>query len=291
MDIMTTCNGEPVRVLWFPAEVYKKELRRQHHNIKLQTHPANHRDEALRIVQPRDKVLAVYDSDTGLVKPTESYAEVCAEIETIKPHVVITNNRVNIFSIDQNNDAQVHQCMQLLNDLCMTYGITVIMPAPTTGSVQWLNACRTCCRLSQVEDQYQLEVVKSNYAEAGKAINLKMIEGDVASYAGGVFVEEYVPVDAMVEQEFMDMLRKETLSQNWVSPQPTARTFAPRIFSAASDCKYRGSKGMRAFTEAMRRLYTKGVIQSVEYKSAPSRPGSIRIEEVTKGGPSNATLQ
>lgn len=92
---------------------------------------------------------------------------------------------------------------------------------------------------------YQLEVVKSNWGEAGKAINLR--------WKDGVFVEEYVfvkpvehHVDAMAEQEFMDLLRKETLKQNWVSPRPTARNFAPRVFSAASDSKYRGEKGRRA---------------------------------------------
>lgn len=198
IEVPTTWNGEPIRVLWFPVEDPKKELRRRQHNIATYyTQRATHKEgevfepckENLRII-PKKKgvgtVIAVYDHKAGVVKPTERYAQICAEIEDFKPHVVIMGNRVNIFSVNQNDDAQARQCMELLDDLCEGYGVTVIMPAHPSqtgqntgsgksGTVQWNNACRMRSYLSYIEadrndpdpdpNMRQLEVKKSNWSE------------------------------------------------------------------------------------------------------------------------------
>ena len=234
LEVPTTWNGEPIRVLWFPVEDPKKELRRRQHSIE--THYAQQakyrgetyvsHDDNLRIIPKRKgdgTVIAVYDREAGMVTPTERYAQICAEIEDFKPHVVIMGNRVNIFSVNQNDDAQARQCMELLDDLCEAYGVTVIMPAHPSlggqssgsgesGTVQWNNACRGRCYLSKIKgdkndpdpdpDVRQLEVMKNNWSASGTIINMRWTKvldakGD---WYGGVFVEDQV-VQVAVKDE------------------------------------------------------------------------------------------
>ena len=232
IEVPTTWNGEPIRVLWFPVEDPKEELRRRQHNIETYyaERAARHdevfelQEDNLRIIPQigKDTVIAIYDHEAGMVKSTSLYTQMCVEIAEFKPHVVIVGNRVNIFSVNQNDDAQARQCINLLNHICEKYGATVIMPAHPSqtgkntgsgesGSVQWSNAVRQRLYLSKIKgekgepepDPYarQLEVMKSNWAGSGEIINMqwtKVIDESGQWYGGGVFVEDQV---VMVKDE------------------------------------------------------------------------------------------
>ena len=224
IEVPTTWNGEPIRVLWFPVEDPKKELRRRQHNIETYyAEQAIHRDEVFELQEDNlqiipqigeETVIAIYDHQAGVVKPTSLYTQMCVEIAEFKPHVVIVGNRVNIFSVNQNDDAQARQCINLLNHLCEKYGVTVIMPAHPSqtgkntgsgksGSVQWNNAVRQRVYLTKLKEEKdgepvdkdvrQLEVMKANWGASGEIITMKWtrVEEDGESY-GGVFVEDQV---------------------------------------------------------------------------------------------------
>ena len=60
-------------------------------------------------------MLAAFDQKSGLVKPTPLYSAVRKDIKDFKPTLVIVGNRVNIFGVNQNDDAQARQCLQLLS--------------------------------------------------------------------------------------------------------------------------------------------------------------------------------
>jgi RecA-family ATPase len=102
----------------------------------------------------KDTVLAVFDQKRGVVKPTALYFAIKKMVEEFKPALVIVGNRVNIFSVNQNDDAQARQCVQLLTAIAIECNTAVIMPGHvsvagmfndtgTSGSVQWSNGCRS----------------------------------------------------------------------------------------------------------------------------------------------------
>ena len=120
------------RALYYNVEDDDDELNRrqaaiaEHYDLNFENF-----SKRLKIVPlvGKDTVLAVFDSRAGVVKPTPLFESVRQEIAAFKPTLVIIGNRVNIFSVDQNSDAQARQCLGLLFGLCTEFpGTTVIMP-------------------------------------------------------------------------------------------------------------------------------------------------------------------
>jgi hypothetical protein len=100
----------------------------------------------------RDTVLAKFDSKAGVVRPAPLFTSVCQLVEKFKPALTIVGNRVNIFSVNQNEDSQARQCLNMLNSIIVEYGTTVVMPGHvsagqlttgtgSSGSVQWSMVC------------------------------------------------------------------------------------------------------------------------------------------------------
>jgi RecA-family ATPase len=150
-------NVKQGRVMYFPTEDDDKELRRRmdaianHYGIQYADFPGQ-----LKIIPQagKDTVLAVFDQKRGVVKPTALYFAIKKMVEEFKPALVIVGNRVNIFSVNQNDDAQARQCVQLLTAIAIECNTAVIMPGHvsvagmfndtgTSGSVQWSNGCRS----------------------------------------------------------------------------------------------------------------------------------------------------
>ena len=301
LAIAMTCGGKWLdlevkqgRVIYFPVEDDDRELRRREHNISGyyayldMYHPI---PKQLKIVPMvgEDTLLAFFGS--GVVKPTPLYGTVCKMIDEFRPDLVIVGNRVNIFGVNQNEDAQARQCLALLSKICVAYGAAVIMPSHvsifgknsgegTSGSVQWSNGVRQRVLLSRPakEDQDDpehdknlrtLEVMKANWAATGTSIEM--------NWAAGVFKPNQIKIiktpgfDPLVadEEEVLRMLDSLVPGEH-VSPALNAPNNAPKIFSKRSGCHLRGSKGKSRLREAMRRLYEKGVLDTVKHGS-PSR--------------------
>jgi hypothetical protein len=134
-----------------PVLRWRQEKIKEHLGIKLRE-PT----DRLRIVPMVGKqtILATFHHKTGLVLPTPLFESLRLMIEEYRPRLVIVGNRVNIFGVNQNDDAQARQCLGLLNSLITDFGTTVIMPGHvsvrgnqsggdgTSGSVQWSNGVR-----------------------------------------------------------------------------------------------------------------------------------------------------
>jgi RecA-family ATPase len=179
-----------------------------------------------------------------------------------------------------------------------------------SGSVQWNNGVRQRLYFSKPKadenepdidsDIRQLEVMKSNWSASGDTITVRWtrVTDEYSQSYGGVFVEDDVvqitpatgegEVDpdtqkrlqeTAVEEEFLNLLRKETAKKSWVSAAPTAHNYAPTIFSRSS-IKYRGKKGKPLLVAAMDRLFEKKRIHSVDFKSSGHMRS--RIEETAK---------
>lgn len=305
------------RVMYFNIEDDDNELRRREENIR-NYYSSNQsktryrpRPQELMIVPMfgKDTVLAAWDSKSGTVQPRPLYDSVRNKITEFKPGMVIIGNRVNIFSVNQNEDAQARQCLGLLNALCLEFNTTVIMPSHpslrgggsegdgTSGSVQWSNGVRLRSYLSRVitkdddnkeveenPNQRMLEVKKSNYSARGMSV--------VLNWTNGTFQQDpvtltYPTSDAEArkdkaaldeENEFLRMLDTKLERKINISPDPTSRNGAPTLFSRDLMCKYRGKPGRAILAAAMERLYDKKMIHSVEY--GPPSKRHARVERV-----------
>ena len=196
-------EAKPGKSLYIPVEDDDKELNRRreaiaaYYGLRFADFP-----RSLKIVPlaGKDTVLAAFDGKTGVVKPTLLFDSMRATIEDFRPSLVIVGNRVNIFAVNQNDDAQARQCVNLLSGLALDYQTAVVMPghvsfggmnsgSGTSGSVQWSNACRSRIYLSRVTDDERdgshepdpearmLEVKKANWGPTNKKVALHWSRG------------------------------------------------------------------------------------------------------------------
>ena len=286
------------RVIYYPVEDNDKELRRRQAAIA-EHYGIRYVDFAQQFkITPfagKDTVLAAFDQRSGVIKPTRLFDTVRKEIEDFKPTLVIVGNRVNIFGVNQNDDAQARQCIQLLAGIALDYKTAVVMPghvsvaglasnSGTSGSVQWSNGCRSRLFLSRIidaegdepdKDARQLEVRKANWGPTDQKINIRWSDGvfTVNTEAMQSFVQRLATNNA--EQEFLRML---DLSVEKVSLKAASNNYAPKIFSDDLRCKLKGRPGKKALAAAMNGLWAKGIITTEPYG-----PPSNRHECIVRG--------
>jgi RecA-family ATPase len=241
-----------------------------------------------------DTVLAVFDPKSGVVQPTPMYAEIKRMVKEFKPALVIVGNRVNIFSVNQNDDSHAQQCVRLLSAIAIEFNCAVIMPGHvsvagmvnntgTSGSVQWSNACRSRLFLSRVVDKDKteldtdvrvLEVRKANWGPTNTKITIR--------WSRGVFVPDTAPhwqpgdvrADDDAEKEFLRML---DLAVEKVGLKIHQRNYAPKVFSDDPRCKLKQKRGKAALAAAMDRLLQRRII-----KGEPYGPPSNRHEQLIR---------
>jgi RecA-family ATPase len=284
------------RVLYFNVEDTLDVLRWR--QAKIEEHlKIESGGDRLKIVPCFGKpTLLAYDKK-GIVVPTPLFDEVRKLIEDFKPALTIMGNRVNIFSVGQNDDAQARQCVAFLNSLVVACDTTVILPGHaskaglqeggdgSSGSVQWSNAVRHRLWLRKptkkeiedgdhLKDERILQVMKSNWGPDGSALTvhwqdgLFVAENENRPALGNVELKQRQDEDyARAEEEFLRMLgRAETLKLN-LSAHPTANNNVCKLFSEDPEChgEFRGKQGRKKFAAALRRLCERGVIKLVQY--------------------------
>jgi hypothetical protein len=303
--------GRPVkqgRVMYFPGEDDDAEVRRREDRITRYY-------KALGSYAPVRKqfkiipwyglaaVLAVSAPGTGMVKPTKAYEVLCEMIADFRPDLVIVGNRVNIFSVNQNDDAAACQCMGLLTELCRTYKTTVIMPSHvslrgistgegTSGSVQWSNACRLRTYLRRVKDEdrhepdstlRELEAMKANWSATGKIVTVHWSEGVFKPNADMTALAEQMMAgigggESMDDADERELLRlfDDLVPGDHVSPNPTARNnVATRFFRDGHFGGLTAKTAKERIWAAFHRLHQKRVLTVVE--EGPPSKRSYRI--------------
>jgi AAA domain len=327
LAIAMTCGGQWLgrevlqgRVIYFPIEDDLDEVRRR--ESKITAFMASNgiyepRDRELMIVPMvgEDAVLGVYDSRRGVVAPTGVFAAIEKLVAEFKPTLVIVGNRVNIFSVNQNDDAHAVQSLRLLSGLCARHETAVLMPghvsvtgmntgSGTSGSVQWSNGVRLRMYLQRLKDEQTgaadpnrrvLQVMKTNWGPPDQQIDLQWSEG---LFVGDGFTitapepeagESEAEMNARLVRQrvesddaaFLAALDRHTAVGSYVSAAPTAKTNAPNIFSQDEECLpgVRMAEKKKRMKVAMGRLFMRGIIQTKPWGS-PSR-GMQRIERTT----------
>jgi len=247
-------------------------------------------------------MLACVSPKTGIVKTLPLFDSLRLMIDDFKPELVIIGNRVNIFGVNQNDDAQARQCLGILNSLIIGCKTTIIMPSHvsvrgmqsdgTSGSVQWSNGCRQRLLLKRPDEDETdsnarvLEVKKANWGPTGLQLPLHW-DGvfvadaeNIKKLSGAERVQREKNEKQKAEDEFMTMLSKAEARGINVSANPTARNNAATIFSETAGCKFKGKKGRSALAAAMDRLFEEKSICAVPY-GAPSDK-TYRVERVKK---------
>jgi RecA-family ATPase len=290
------------RVMYFPSEDAVGELRRREDRISAYYNSQGTYNPIAKqlMIMPmvgHEKILATYNHNAGRVLPTPWFTTTCEMIDEFKPDLVIVGNRVNIFSVNQNDDAQACQCMGLLTNICLTYNTSIIMPSHvslrggkaegTSGSVQWNNACRLRTFLRRPKDDEEknedgpepdpnmreLEVMKANYSMTGITISLQWHEGlfkpDVIEIKHKEPQSE-ADTNAEDEDEVLRLL-DDLVPGDHVSPNRNAPNSVVARFSKLGSFKRRDRKGRARIDGAVKRLYAKRVLET-ENTGSPSRP-------------------
>jgi RecA-family ATPase len=328
LAIAMTCGGQWLgrdvmqgRVMYFPVEDDLNEVRRR--EDKITKHLASigqyrRRLKELMIVPMVgiDAVLGVYDSKSGVVKPTDVFESIKKLVAEFKPDLTIVGNRVNIFSVNQNEDAHAVQCLRLLNTLCVEYQTAVLMPGHvsvrglesgtgTSGSVQWSNGMRARTFLRRPKDQEddlnsdlrELQVMKINWGPSDAQIDL--------TWSNGLFVPTGVTVtrsqpnpgeteeemrerqrvkeEADAEEACMAMINKALAMGIRLSPQPRAHNYPATLFARderfSENREYRSNKGYKLLNAAVGRLFMRGKITTRPYGSPSDGTKEIVINK------------
>jgi RecA-family ATPase len=291
-------------VLYFPVEDDLEELRRRqyainkHYDVQAADYP--HRFKIVPMIG-EDTVLAVFNSRIGKIEPTLLYQSVCNLIAEFRPLLTIVGNRVNIFSVNQNEDAHARQCLGLLTSLCVKYRTTVIMPGHaslrglqsgdgTSGSVQWSNGVRmrTFLRRPKEEDegdkpdtnQRELEVMKVNYAPTGTVISMWWTPISDSSKLGLFTIPFSMQEgkqrtqeqdDIRANDDFIRLMQWFTKNNINVSADDSSKNNAPTLFSRHETALHKGKSGRAIYRRAMFRLLDAGGIQNEEFGPTSKR--------------------
>lgn len=218
------------------------------------------------------------------VEPTARWAQLVAGVERIKPVVLVLDSRADMFGGNEISRAQARGFIGLLRKLAIKHSVAVVLlghpslsglssGSGSSGSTHWRNAVRSGLHLKRPDgddpdpDVRILEVVKANYAAAGRALTLR--------WSAGVFdLEEGPPRPASreeaaadVERTFLRLLQQYDAQGRDVGDKPSA-SYAPTVFArdpAAAGITRKGFEG------AMNRLFSAGRIR-VDHVGKPSNP-------------------
>jgi RecA-family ATPase len=304
------------RVLYVNTEDSLKHLRWRQHKIMLHYDLIEGTND-LRIVPMKGQKDTLWAKlgRGGQVITTALYDAMCKLIGEFKPTLVMVANRVNIFSVDQNNDAQARQCLALLDAIVEDYQCTVIMPGHpslgqlasgtgSSGSVQWSNGCRQRLYLSKPKKNDDddrppseaerntriLEVLKSNWGPQGDGIRLRWVDWAFKAENEDLMIVPE-PGETLAdtkqrlheneimraEKEFLRLLVKANKQGVTVCATETARNYAPTLFSRDANCSFKGGKAV--LRQAMDNLFEKAVLKSVEYGPPSKRYWRIILVE------------
>jgi RecA-family ATPase len=235
-------------------------------------------------------VLGAIDRN-GVVQPTTSLLRLEKTVAAIRPALVIIENAADVYSGNESDRPNVTRFMRgLLGRLTGPCESTVMLiqhPSVSglsdgtgrSGSTGWNNSGRWRLNFTKAKDSdelRQLEIAKNNYGPTGEKITLR--------WERGVFVPESQadasPYRAAAERQiddlFLQLLDKRNAQARHVRPSK-GPGYAPSEFAADPEA---GAVTARAFSAAMERLYSAGIIKTVE-----TGPASRRFRHVERAVP------
>jgi RecA-family ATPase len=233
----------------------------------------------LSIVSLRGRLnneLATFDAE-GRIRVAPAYLMLRSTIEQTGAKLVVLDNVGHLFVGNENERGNVTAFLNLLYQLCRELGVTVVLIAHPnkvgdaySGSTAWLNAVRSMIVLQRPEDGLDpdarvLTVGKANYARPDHQLAFRwhdfalVLDEDLPANVGAELAST---IRANRENEaFLTCLDKATEERRATSANPSASSYAPRVFAKMTIGKSTGEAG---FVAAMERLLHLGAIRNGE---------------------------
>lgn len=285
--------GRPIHpggCLFLSAEDSRDELHRRLVDIARSNGQRLADMRALHLVSlaGEDAILAAPEGRTNVILRTALYDALDAQIEALRPALVVLDTLADLFAGEENNRAQARQFIGLLRGLAQRHATTILLLSHpsitgmnsgtgTSGSTAWNNSVRSRLYFDRLRGEGGMETdpdarvlrsMKSNYGRVGEEF--------VLHWRSGVFVPEAATAggfraaqDAKERADtiFLEMLAIYDVEQRGgVSPNP-GKNYAPAVF--ADDARAQGCK-RRALKDAMDRLLASGKIETT-VEGPPSR--------------------
>jgi RecA-family ATPase len=221
----------------------------------------------------KESVLGFADRN-GLIQPAPLFPILKAEIERIKPLLVMIDTAADTFAGKEIDRGQTRQFITLLRSLVVHIDAALILSAHPSltginsdsglsGSTAWHNSVRARMYFKKADGDDKalrvLEVRKNNYGPEAENVKLR--------WHDGVYVPEGMQTDtekASADQVFLTLLRRYTLNGRSVSEQP-GKNYAPALFAAE--------------TEATLQKVSKGDLARAMARLFAASPPKIKMEE------------
>jgi RecA-family ATPase len=283
------------RSLFISAEDDVKELHRRLSTIIRAQRVAIEDLGSLNILPlaGRDAVLAAPKSREGFLSETPLFRAVEAQIDELRPGLLILDTLADLFGGDEIKRPHARQFIGMLRGLAIKYGVTILLLSHpsltgmtsgtgTSGSTTWSNSVRSRLYFERPkgsegyedDDRRILTTKKSNYGRAGGEVVLRWRDGvfvlDLASTA------DQMQADAAAERAFLEILADFARSRRHVSDKKS-NAFAPALFAEHPSAKGLSTARLNA---AMQRLFAANRIHN-EISGPPSK----RRERIVMGPP------
>lgn len=267
-------------VIYLSAEDDRDELHRSFRNIGV---TQNMGRLHLRSLAGADALLAVPRDRSGVLMPTQLFAELDAKIAETGAVAVFIDNAADAFGGNENDRAQVRQFISMLRGLAVRHRCAVVLLSHpsvagmasgtgSSGSTAWNNSVRSRLYLSRVigkdgdeanPNARTLTVKKNNYGPVGQQI--------VLTWRDGIFVSVDMPTGeartAKAAYVFMKLLEQFSAQGRRVNTSGGAQ-YAPKAFAEHPEAD---GVTKAAFKAAMEMLLSKGAIALVETGPASKR--------------------
>lgn len=252
------------------------------------------------LVEDAETLLATFDGSNTMAVTT-LWRRLEALVAELRPRLLVLDTLADLFGGEENRRVQARQFITLLRRLAVKFNLAIILLAHpslsginsgsgSSGSTAWSNSVRSRLYLAREivdgaepdEDIRVLTTKKANYGRTGSEIRMR--------WCNGVFVPEArfaapgstagprssADANAEVDRLFLELLDAYRAEGRHVS-ESLSKTYAPTVF--ANDPRGRGIQ-MRAFRDAMNRLFAAGIIRNAA-DGPPSRRRN-RIVRVDK---------
>ena len=211
-------------------------------------------------------LFAVQDRNNTLI-PTPLFEAFCKQIEQHRPKVAVVDTLADINPTDENQRSAARQFIQLLRKPAIEHVCAIIALAHpsltglisgsgTSGSTAWSNSVRSRLYLTKPKDEEAdpnlrvLELMKSNYSQAGATVNVRWENGLFVHESGGTQLDR-MAANKKAERVFLELLDAYTEQGRTVNSS-SGPNYAPSVF--ASDPKAEGITKSK-FSTIMKSLF------------------------------------
>ncbi len=270
---------EGCRSVGFYAEDEQEELHRRFRGIvDANDAPASaYCNMHWRSVVADQAELIELDEGGGL-RTTAYYRQIERVTLDFGARLLILDAVTNLFGGDEIKRRQVNAFIGILRRLAIKMnGAVLLLGHPSaagiqtgsgiSGSTHWHNAVRSRLYLARATgedadpDERTLTRVKANYAGAGDVLRLRWDRGTFVAIDPPGSLDR-VALAAKADRVFLALLAATYTTGTWCSASPTARNYAPTLFTRHFDCE--GLPKLQ-IEGAMHRLLRSGRIASEAY--------------------------